>query len=116
MTSLIEPDRLAGLRALSPGDGGQFFRRVVTAFRGQLESIPAEIRQAHERSDRDSVARLAHSLKGSAGNLGAPSLIDLCKRLEKAAQSEEVDCTELVAEVEALAARVLEELDAVTVP
>jgi CheY-like chemotaxis protein len=50
-----------------------------------LEEVPAQLkalREAAERGDAQSVGRIAHTLKGSSGSLGAVRMAALCARLE----------------------------------
>lgn len=52
---------------------------------------------AVERGDGDARRRRAHSLKGSAGNLGAARLAELCGALESQAADEPPGAAELLA-------------------
>ena len=69
------------LRARTGGDDA-LMKEVVGLF---LEDCPDRldaIRQALEVGDTTGVHRSVHTLKGSAGNFGAPSVIAVAKRLE----------------------------------
>lgn len=63
-----------------------FAWRMLDKFRGRLTEELAQIETAVESSDAAVVARLAHSLKGSAGNLSAGSVRDVAESLEQAAK------------------------------
>jgi two-component system sensor histidine kinase/response regulator len=52
-----------------------------------------ELRGAVQRADSLAVARLAHAIKGSAANLGARRLSQLCADIETRAQAAEFDVT-----------------------
>jgi two-component system sensor histidine kinase/response regulator len=52
-----------------------------------------ELRDAFQRGDIPAVARLAHAIKGSAGNLGARHLAQLCADIETRAEAAEFDVT-----------------------
>lgn len=45
-----------------------------------------QMQPALDTADYEQLSRLAHTLKGSSGNLGALQLSDLCFQLEKAAE------------------------------
>jgi HPt (histidine-containing phosphotransfer) domain-containing protein len=75
----------AGLLTLVGGDNG-LLRELAGLF---LEDSPlrlAEIESALEGSDRESLERAAHTLKGSAASLGGARTADVALRLEKLAQ------------------------------
>ncbi len=67
--------RVAGNRAL--------YWKLLRQFTEQQASAPAEIHQALETGDRARAERLAHTLKGVAGNLGARRLQEAAGNLEK---------------------------------
>jgi HPt (histidine-containing phosphotransfer) domain-containing protein len=81
---ILDPAGLLGSTAtLSPQH-----REIVELF---LEEVPhrlAALGAAATRGDRTQVARLAHTLAGSASSLGAARLADACARLEAVAQEE----------------------------
>jgi signal transduction histidine kinase/ActR/RegA family two-component response regulator len=52
-----------------------------------------ELRDAVHRADIAAVARLAHAIKGSAANLGARQLAQLCADIETRAEAAEFDLT-----------------------
>jgi len=51
----------------------------------------AKLKQHYEEKDASRLERVAHSLKGSAGNLGARRLAGFCADLEKLAQTGKLD-------------------------
>lgn len=81
---IIDPEAIANLRALDPDGGDTFLREIVTIF---LEDTPqriAELKAARASGDLARLGRAAHSIKGSASNLGAEPLRALAERLELA--------------------------------
>ena len=79
---LIDPEAIANLRALSPDDGDAFLKEILTLF---LEDTPARIADLHcHRASGNNAAfmRAAHSIKGSASNVGAGELRGIAERLE----------------------------------
>jgi signal transduction histidine kinase/HPt (histidine-containing phosphotransfer) domain-containing protein/ActR/RegA family two-component response regulator len=81
---IVDPAGLLGAGAqLSPQH-----REIVELF---LEEVPRRLitlTTVAARGDRDQVARLAHTLAGSAYSLGAARLADACSRLETLVRSE----------------------------
>ncbi len=85
----LDTGRLEELDAL--GDGAAaLVTRAITNFIGQAPRTLEEIREAERRGDVEQVAALAHRLKGSAWNLGAVRVGDLCERLEHEARSDQL--------------------------
>jgi PAS domain S-box-containing protein len=62
----------------------QLYRDLLTQFVAKHESSPAEIKAVLESGDRSQAERIAHSLKGVAGNLGINRIFRLATSLEKA--------------------------------
>ncbi len=66
--------RLAGNQSL--------YIRLLGMFRDTKAGVPVEFRNAIERDDRVEAARIAHSLKGAAGNISANRLYRISSELE----------------------------------
>lgn len=85
---LIDPDAIENLRALGSEDDDSFLREIVTLF---LEDTPKrfeELRTSHLAGDTVKYARAAHSVKGSASNLGAMRVRAVAEKLEYAAKQQ----------------------------
>jgi HPt (histidine-containing phosphotransfer) domain-containing protein len=81
-TAVIDTQAIENLRALNPGDNDEFLREIVGIF---LEDTPQRIAELDESFAAGDVARFtraAHSIKGSASNLGATALRTLAEELE----------------------------------
>jgi HPt (histidine-containing phosphotransfer) domain-containing protein len=81
--SLLDAAVLAGLRQLTPPGEPDVLLEVLKLF---LEEVPARIarlRNAWTAGNIQEVHRAAHSLKGSAGNIGARRLYDVCRQLDE---------------------------------
>jgi HPt (histidine-containing phosphotransfer) domain-containing protein len=62
---------------------GEDFCVLVDTFVSDSTVRLADLATALEDGDPEAFRRAAHSLKGSAGNLGAKSLMELCLQLER---------------------------------
>jgi HPt (histidine-containing phosphotransfer) domain-containing protein len=81
--SLLDDAVLAGLRKLTPPGEPDVLVEVLKLF---LEEVPpriARLRNAWAAGNIQEVHRTAHSLKGSAGNIGARRLYDVCSQLDQ---------------------------------
>ena len=115
----VDPAALASLRAMRQGDS-DLVLEVIELFLQETPPRLAALRDGLRHGDLPLVIRVAHTLRGSAGYLGAKTLTALCARVEdKARQAqpfnaafalssieEEVErvCSALLAEVERLRA------------
>ncbi len=80
--ALLEPSQLQGLKEMEDGPEDRFVAEVVELF---LEDGPVRLealRSALEEGVGESLARAAHTLKGTAANLGAQRLRQRCEELE----------------------------------
>ena len=75
----LDPRRIAELRQF---DGDGFLAELVWLYLDGFGESVIGLRRAVAAGDRDAVARLAHSGKGSSGSIGARRLAALCGRLE----------------------------------
>src|SRR4051812_7034174 len=79
---VIDPQAIENLRALNPGDNDEFLREIAGIF---LEDTPQrinELTQSLAAGDIPKFTRAAHSIKGSAANLGAACLRSVAEKLE----------------------------------
>ena len=86
----LDPAALAGLRALAGPDEPNFFPELVGQFVKHGDGAIPALRQALAAGDAKRVEDLAHSLKGSSGNMGAMRLHRLCGRLQKAGATKDL--------------------------
>jgi len=63
---------------------GTTYERILVGFGADNRDAATRIRQALARRDREQLFQLAHSLKGSAANIGAPALCLAAASLEAA--------------------------------
>ncbi len=77
--ALVDENALKELQSIMGDD----FRLLVDTFLNDSTMRIAAIKAAIEAQDEEALRTSAHSLKGSALNLSAAGLIDLCKVLEQ---------------------------------
>ncbi|MFO8084636.1 MAG: response regulator [Desulfobacterales bacterium] len=112
----ILPDSLPGVdignTLANLNIGQKTFKRILQGFyRNNLETI-AKMRAAFDDKDWDNLRMMAHSLKGSAANIGADSLQIAAKKLEGACKDETLRPPEakLIDNLETALNKVLESL------
>lgn len=95
----FDPAALARVQRLG---GNGLVRQLVAVF---LEHAPTRVsaaRAAQASGDLPALARAAHALRGSAGNVGATTLAHAARRLEEAAERADSAATpDLVADLAA---------------
>ncbi|QEM69066.1 response regulator [Geobacter sp. FeAm09] len=62
--------------------------KFVALFRKGMDANLANLLAAAERHDREGMRVSAHTIKGAAGNIGAPRVQDIARRIEEAAREE----------------------------
>lgn len=73
----------------------------------------AKLRKAAEEGDATTVKRVAHTLKGASGNMGALGMVSICAALEEAGGSGDISrAPELLARLDAELGRVRQALPA----
>jgi HPt (histidine-containing phosphotransfer) domain-containing protein len=108
---VVDLETLDRLRALGRTAGRDLLREVVETFRSR--PYIDELQSALEAGDRRTVELRAHSLKGSAGTLGALGLAELCAELERCAKTGTTEsCAQQIGAIAEEYRRVLIELEA----
>jgi len=95
----LDPDVVESLRQLTPPGEADVLSEILNLF---LDEVPKKIhtlRAAVTAGDAVQVQRIAHSLKGSSGNIGARAMYDVCRQLDDRARSEEMSRLQLLADV-----------------
>jgi PAS domain S-box-containing protein len=87
LKDVIDAAVIDGLRALDRNAGSSRLARAVSRFVEIAPPLVATIRQTCADDDADSLWRAAHSLKSSAGALGARQLFERCAEIEALARS-----------------------------
>ena len=85
--SALDPKVIDTLRQLTPAGEPDVLAEILQLF---LDEVPKKLRalqDAVERADAPEAARVAHSLKGSSGNIGAGDMMDVCRRIDDLART-----------------------------
>ncbi|HUQ86982.1 MAG TPA: Hpt domain-containing protein [Vicinamibacterales bacterium] len=88
--AVLDQAVVEGLRRLTPPGEPDVLAEVLKLF---LEEVPpriARLRNALAAGNIQDVQRAAHSLKGSAGNIGARRLFEVCRQLDEISRSGEL--------------------------
>lgn len=97
------------LETLKETLGDDDFFEVMNTFVRQFESQLQEIMRHAERCELSDCARILHSLKGGAGNIGAVALAEIANSFEQRARTGDVSM--LPAMTETLSNTILDSID-----
>ena len=79
---------------------GDEFSTLVETFETDSALRIESITEAVRGGEPEDIRRAAHSFKGSAGNMGATTLTDLCRMMEERGHQGTADgCAELLAQI-----------------
>lgn len=70
------------------GGKTELIGKFVALFRKGMDGNLTKLLAATENRDREGIRVGAHTIKGAAGNIGAPRLQDIARRIEEAARAE----------------------------
>jgi len=105
-------DRAAIDNLLEMG-GSELLSELAEMFSGETSSALPALREAATASDTQSVERVAHTLKGSSGNMGAQKMSAICAELEDVGASGDLSrAPELLERLEEESGRVRTALEA----
>jgi len=82
----LDGDKLAGLKELSRANP-RFLSDITTLFREDALVRLHDLRDSLEAGSAERVARAAHALKSSSGNVGAQRIYALCATIEENARA-----------------------------
>ncbi|MBE0642499.1 MAG: response regulator [Bacteroidetes bacterium] len=83
----LDLDTIDMLLSLSVGGEADIFTELLSIFREQTPDLVRQMIEALDAGKTQTVRRVAHTIKGSALNLGARSMAEVCLRMEHAAES-----------------------------
>ncbi len=111
---ILDPLRIEMLRSL---DDGRLLGELIEMFTRETPQRLDEARVALAAHDSGVLAATAHRLKGTAGNIGAPRLMEFGASLESAALAADLEtCATVMAQIDAHTPEVLAALDALRGP
>ena len=90
----LDPAVLSGLQEVMEGE----YPKLLDTFLDDSQKRVEALRKA--RDDAKALGRIAHSFKGSSGNLGAVRLAQLCQRLEVESVESNADLGALVDQID----------------
>ena len=90
----LDPAVLSGLQEVMEGE----YPKLLDTFLDDSQKRVEALRKA--RDDAKALGRIAHSFKGSSGNLGAVRLAQLCQRLEAESVESTTDLGALVDQID----------------
>ena len=90
----LDPEVLSGLQEVMEGE----YPKLLDTFLDDSQKRVEALRKA--RDDAKALGRIAHSFKGSSGNLGAVRLAQLCQRLEVESVESNADLGALVDQID----------------
>ena len=71
------------IAAMSPQRSEAIIAKVLGIFRESASAAADQFREALEATDAEALARIAHGLKSSSGNVGAAALVETCRVIER---------------------------------
>lgn len=109
---LLDGGRIEELRALGRRTGRDLLGSLATLFRQSSAEHLEELQRAFATLDPDAAQRAAHTLKSSAGNIGATELAELARQIEEAGRAGSIaEARPFFEELASLLPRVVRELE-----
>ena len=90
---VLDPVVVSGLRQLTPAGEPDVLAEVLNLFLVEVPLRMDRLRNAWAAGNIEEVHRFAHSLRGSAGNIGARRLHEVCRQLEAQGQLGDLDAS-----------------------
>ncbi|MBL8793967.1 MAG: response regulator [Planctomycetia bacterium] len=114
VAEVLDPAVVDSLLKMQDAGAPNFLRELLDLFRSDAPPLVEAIGRGLAANDAVQVRAAAHSLKGTAGNLGARRLAELCADLEKKGRDANLDgAAPLVEELGPLLDRICASLEAV---
>jgi PAS domain S-box-containing protein len=100
IAAALDAKALASIRELDDGQGA-ILAEVIGIFFEETPHHLDGLRKALSAKDAAELARVAHAFKSASGNVGATSVVKLCRDLERVGRSGELaDAPQLLREIE----------------
>jgi len=94
--AVLDPAVIATLRQLTPPGEPDVLTEVLQMFLDEFPPRMDRLRNAWASKNIEEMYRAAHSLKGSAGNVGAQRLMKVCSQLDEMGRSGDLTDTALL--------------------
>lgn len=88
---VLDPEVINSLRQLSSPGEPDVLSQVLLLFLDEVPRRMARLNAACQEGNATELQRVAHSLKGSAGNVGARRVFDLCRQIDERGHAGDVD-------------------------
>ena len=85
---VLDETALQRLRDLDPAGKNHLLDRVLRAFESSVARLGAQLVDARQKNDMQSVRHAVHTLKSSSASIGAMRLSRLCAEIEAAVRQE----------------------------
>lgn len=85
---VLDEAALQRLRDLDPAGKNHLLHRVLVAFENSVVRLGAQLVEARQKNDMQSVRHAVHTLKSSSASIGALRLSRLCAEIEAAVRQE----------------------------
>jgi HPt (histidine-containing phosphotransfer) domain-containing protein len=109
--NVIQFQTLESIVSLDPVNGQTLLARLIDVYESSSVELLDEMKDAAGKNDFRGLARTAHALKSSSGNVGAQRLYAMCRDIERAARNKNPESSgEKVGALLDEHARVLDEL------
>ncbi len=93
---VLDPAAISSLRSLQDARSGDFVGEMVAMFLEDSAVMMASIARAVQEQQAADLQMAAHTLKGSAANLGATAVVEHAKELETLGRSQQLDAAPAV--------------------
>ena len=88
---VLDPSVIDALRSLTPPGEPDVLAEVLQMFLTEVPPRIERLRNAWTAGNIEEVHRAAHSIKGSAGNIGAHAMHAVCKQLDEQGRAGNLD-------------------------
>ena len=89
VSQVLDEGALQRLRDLDPAGKNHLLDRVLLAFETSVARLGAQLAEARQKDDMQSVRHAVHTLKSSSASVGALRLSRLCAEIEAAVRQEQ---------------------------
>ena len=96
----LDPAVIERLRQLTPPGEPDVLVEILTVFLADVPRRIDHLKTSWREGKAAEVQRAAHSLKGSAGNIGAGSLYAVCREIDERAKTGSLRIDPLIAELD----------------